>query len=162
LSQQLIDHATKSPESPRSIINISSTSARYISAESASYHTTKAALESLTRYLAVYAGKYNVRVNAIAPGFIVKDEHRERFNSKDNDAYRSTALAVHPVGRIGSIDDVANMVAFLLSHASTFMTGQTLAIDGGLTLKDGFANAMSVDASFQQHTTEVRQYEERQ
>ncbi|MEE8058846.1 MAG: SDR family oxidoreductase [Pseudomonadales bacterium] len=145
LSQQLIHYAEKHPDIPRSIINISSTSARNVSSESASYHTTKAALESLTRYLAVYAGEYNVRVNAIAPGFIVKDEHRERFNDCSNGHYRSMALAAHSLERIGSVDDVANTVVFLLSNASLFITGQTLVVDGGLTLKDGFANAMSVN-----------------
>lgn len=143
LSQAFIKYAKDTASIPRSIVNISSTAALRVTNESAAYHSTKGAVESLTKYLAVYAGVAGVRVNAIAPGFIVKQEHRDKFFSEANKQYRETALRAHPLDRIGNEWDVAAGVSFLLSDASSFITGHTLVIDGGLTLRDNFATLVS-------------------
>ncbi len=120
------------------IVNISSVCASYVSGESVSYHLAKAGLESMTRYLAVYGGKKGVRVNAVAPGFIVADAHSDRFNSEENTAYREKACKAHPLNRVGSEQNVTDAVLFLASSNAAFITGQTLSVDGGLNLRDGW------------------------
>jgi NAD(P)-dependent dehydrogenase (short-subunit alcohol dehydrogenase family) len=121
-----------------SIINISSIASSFIGSESPSYHMAKAAIENMTRYIAKHGGKYNIRMNAIAPGFIVQDEHLERFYSDDNVAFRTIANEIHPLKSIGNSDDIANMVLFLSSEKSKFINGQTIIIDGGLTIQDSW------------------------
>lgn len=132
LSQALIRNAPNSG----AILNISSVSGGFISHESAAYHVSKAGLENMTRYLAVMGGEKGFRVNAIRPGFIVQDEHQERFHGKDNLKYRTKANQCHPMGEIGSSNDVAHAALFLCSPLAKFITGQVLTIDGGLTLQD--------------------------
>lgn len=134
LSQAFIK---QSPEQSNScIVNISSVAARSICAESASYHVSKAGLENLTRYLAIHAGHKGIRCNAIRPGFIVQDEHLERYWSEGNTQYRKTAESCHPLGKIGSSDDVANCAIFLSSQNAAFINGQTITVDGGLLIQD--------------------------
>ena len=88
------------------------------------YATTKAALAMLTRVLALEAGPYGVRVNCIAPGAI---RHRV-------DPGESQAAAPHiPIGRAGTIDDVAHMVSYLASDQATYLTGSVIVLDGGAT-----------------------------
>ena len=121
------------------IVNISSVSGKFISQESPSYHLSKAALLQLTRYLAVYAGSKGVRVNAVLPGFIVQDEHRERYESLDSKQveYREIVDFLHPLaGGPGFSDDVASAVRFLVSKEAKFITGQEIIVDGGLTIQD--------------------------
>jgi glucose 1-dehydrogenase len=121
-----------------SIINISSVLSYAVGGEAPSYHVAKAAVDQLTRYLAVQCGSKQVRVNAIAPGFIVKEPHLKRFHSKASDEYRAIACYAHPSGAIGLESDVANAAAFLASDAARFVTGQVLVVDGGLTIQEPF------------------------
>ena len=118
------------------IVNISSVAAQKICNESAVYHVAKAGLENLTRYLAVYGGPKGIRVNAVRPGFIVQDEHQGRYLQKDNASYRQMAENCHPLRRVGTSDDIADAVLFLSSDRASFITGQVLTIDGGLTIQD--------------------------
>lgn len=121
-----------------SIINISTVLSYAVGGEAPSYHVAKAAVDQLTRYLAVQCGSKQVRVNAIAPGFIVKEPHLKRFHSKASDDYRAIACYAHPSGAIGLESDVANAAAFLASDAAQFVTGQVLVVDGGLTIQEPF------------------------
>lgn len=118
------------------IVNISSVAARFACNESPAYHVAKAGLLQMTRYLAVYAGPYEVCVNAVLPGFIVQDEHRERYGRDDNRNYREIAEFCHPSGRVGESDDVANTILFLCSTEASFISGQCVVVDGGLTMQD--------------------------
>jgi NAD(P)-dependent dehydrogenase (short-subunit alcohol dehydrogenase family) len=126
------------------VVNISSVSAAFVSTESAAYHAAKAGLSHLTRYLAVTAGPFNVRVNSILPGFIVQDEHLERFYSVENQAFRSRAEKCHPSTRVGYSSDVTDAVIFLCSDAARFINGQNIAVDGGLNLRDSWALTSSL------------------
>lgn len=119
-----------------SIVNISSIAALLVCHESPVYHIAKAGLLQMTRYLAAHAGIHKVRVNAVLPGFIVKDEDRGRYLKDDNKQYRQKAEFCHPLGHVGKTDDVANAVLFLCSQKASFISGQCLSIDGGLTLQE--------------------------
>lgn len=136
LIQEMVKRKAKGR--PGVVLNISSVLSHSVSMESPSYHCAKAGLEQLTRYLAVQAGPFGVRVNAIAPGFIVKEEHLNKFLSKNNKSFRSAAYHCHPLGQIGREFDLASAALYLCSEESAFVTGQTLVVDGGLTLNEPF------------------------
>jgi NAD(P)-dependent dehydrogenase (short-subunit alcohol dehydrogenase family) len=95
------------------------------------YGASKGAVIALTRHAAIEYAKSGVRVNAIAPGG-VHTEMIERLSGGDAAAQRAFA-AQHALGRLGTPDEIARAVVFLCSDAATFVTGQTLSVDGGYT-----------------------------
>lgn len=119
-----------------SIVNISSIAALVTSQESLIYHIAKAGMLQMTRYLAANAGTFGVRVNSVLPGFIVQDEHRAGYEGDSNQRYREIAEFCHPMGHVGESDDIANAVVFLCSPEAAFISGQSLIVDGGLTLQE--------------------------
>lgn len=118
------------------IINISSVASFVACPESPIYHIAKAGMLQMTRYLAAQSGGFGVRVNAISPGFIVRDEHKARYDRDDNRHYRDIAEFCHPVNHVGCSDDIANAVLFLCSPDASFITGQNITVDGGLTIQE--------------------------
>jgi enoyl-[acyl-carrier protein] reductase III len=96
----------------------------------------KAALESLVRALAYELGPRGITVNAISPGFVETDSSRVYMESLGLGPAEAEArlAAMTPVRRVGTVDDVAALVAYLASAAAGFLTGQTIVIDGGLTI----------------------------
>ena len=92
--------------------------------------TSKAALESLVRYLAVELAPSGIRVNAVSAG-VVETGALEHFPNKDE---MLTAGAANPAGRLVAPDDVAGVVSFLCSPDADMIRGQTLVIDGGFSL----------------------------
>jgi NAD(P)-dependent dehydrogenase (short-subunit alcohol dehydrogenase family) len=97
------------------------------------YDSSKAGVINLTRSLAVEWGKYNINVNAIAPGMIETDLTRRRLEDKEFYDYFVKRV---PLGKIGQPDYLVGSVLFLSSKASDWMTGQTIILDGGQTLLD--------------------------
>jgi NAD(P)-dependent dehydrogenase (short-subunit alcohol dehydrogenase family) len=95
------------------------------------YNISKAADFQLARNLAAEFGPHNVRVNCIAPGLIKTDFARALWEDPEN-LKRSTSRT--PLGRIGTPDEIAGAAVFLASAAGTFMTGQSIVIDGGATI----------------------------
>ena len=95
------------------------------------YNVSKAADFSLARNLAVELGPYNVRINCIAPGLIKTDFAKALW---ENPETLKEANARTPLGRIGEPDEIAGAAVFLASKAGAYMTGQSLVIDGGVTI----------------------------
>ena len=93
------------------------------------YSISKAGLIKLTRILAFELGKHNVRVNAIAPGWIKTEMNRHVWS--DPEALKGFMARI-PMGQMGQPSDVANAALFLASEASSYITGHTLVVDGGL------------------------------
>ena len=105
-----------------SIVNISSTRDRQSQPQSESYTAAKGGIHALTHALAVsLAGK--VRVNSISPGWI----------DREFAEYEGTDATQHPAGRVGNPLDIANMVLYLCSDKASFITGENITIDGGMT-----------------------------
>lgn len=115
------------------IINIASTRALMSEPDTEPYSASKGGIVALTHALAVSLGP-NIRVNAISPGWIeVSDWKKASARSQPN--HRPQDLSQHPVGRVGRPDDIANACIFITSPEASFMTGQNLVIDGGMTIK---------------------------
>lgn len=110
-----------------SIVLCSSLAAQHPRPGQAAYGATKGAIESLTRGLAQEVGVKNIRVNAIAPGFIDSPMWHELPEKE-----KSAILRKIPMGRLGTAHEIAVAVEFLLSNQSAYMTGQILHIDGGI------------------------------
>ncbi|MDR6858775.1 SDR family NAD(P)-dependent oxidoreductase [Variovorax guangxiensis] len=112
-----------------SIVTVASIGGLKSKENRASYTASKAALINLTRSLAVDLGGLGIRANAVAPGVI--DTPIQDGNRAGLDAVRQTI----PLQRIGTADEIANGVLFLLSDLASYVTGETLVLDGGMTAK---------------------------
>ncbi len=100
------------------------------------YGASKGAVSILTRQMAVDFGKYNVRVNAINPSFVITDLNREMFRRLKEDAAAWTEMIQqHPLGRLGEPGDVADAAVYLASDEARWVTGVLLPVDGGFTAR---------------------------
>lgn len=116
------------------IVSISSPGSGYVLPDYVVVGASKAALESLTRYLAVELGPRNIVVNAASPG-VVKTEALQHFDAiRSEEGIIEQAIAATPAGRILTPEDVAGVVGFLCTPAASMIRGQTIIVDGGYTL----------------------------
>jgi 3-oxoacyl-[acyl-carrier protein] reductase len=112
------------------IINISSVAAEHVNAGQCNYAASKGAVNAFTRALAVELGSRNVTVNAVAPGFVETDM-TEAIKNKAGDFIQKKLI---PARRLGKPEDIAAAVVFLASPGASYITGQVLTVDGGLSL----------------------------
>jgi NAD(P)-dependent dehydrogenase (short-subunit alcohol dehydrogenase family) len=116
------------------IVNVSSVHATRGYPGFAAYDVSKGAVEALTRYVAVEYGPFGIRANSVAPGAV-----RTRLSYRDLDAMPDPAAArvafegSQPLRRAADASEIASAIYFLLSEASSFVTGHTLVVDGGMT-----------------------------
>jgi 3-oxoacyl-[acyl-carrier protein] reductase len=111
------------------ILNMASIVGIHGNGGQANYAASKAGLIGLTKSLALELASRSVRVNAIAPGFIVSD-----MTNAINDAAKTTMLDRIPLKRFGTPDDIAETALFLASDSAAYITGQVLSVDGGMFL----------------------------
>lgn len=111
------------------VVNLSSVVARMGNPGQSNYVASKAGVEGFTRALAAEVGARGITVNAIAPGFIETD-----MTAHLNDEQVTQMLRRIPLGRMGSSDDVAEVVAFLVSDGAGYVTGETISVNGGLLM----------------------------
>ena len=121
-------------KAPGAIINIGSVNAITVVPGQAVYAATKAAISQMTKLFAREWGKDNIRVNCVAPGSIPTKINAEKY--KDPAAHLAMCEKI-PMGRRGDVDEVADATLYLASDAASYITGQTLFVDGGLTLVHG-------------------------
>jgi len=127
----------------KAVVVVSSIAGVFVASEQpVSYHMAKAAVTQMVRYYAVALGSKRVRVNAISPGTIVKDESKAFYASHPDleQLYRD----IIPLGRMGTADDLAGVTQFLLSDRASFLTGQNIVLDGGVSLRSHESLARSV------------------
>lgn len=122
-----------SPDQERSVVIASSLASQYIAREQpVSYHVAKAGLNQLARYFAVNLAAKGVRVNCIIYGAVLKDRSKA-FWLKQKKLYRLYKDII-PLGRMAVCADIVNAVEFLCSKKASFITGQNLVMDGGVSL----------------------------
>jgi 3-oxoacyl-[acyl-carrier protein] reductase len=115
---------------PGSIVNITSVGGIRVHRDRMGYAASKAAVDAMTRSMAVDLGHWGIRVNSVAPGAI---RSRKGFRTPDGKDPRD--LEGIPMPRSGSSEEVAEVVAFLASDAASYVTGQVLCVDGGLSVQ---------------------------
>lgn len=119
---------------PSAVVNNASVAGLVHLRTGAPYGMSKAAMIQLTRNLAVEWAPKRIRVNAVAPWYIDTPLARQVLDDPD---YHAQVLARTPMGRVGEVEEVARTIAFLCMPAASYVTGQTLAIDGGFSI-NGF------------------------
>jgi 3-oxoacyl-[acyl-carrier protein] reductase len=111
------------------IINMTSVSGQAGQAGQANYSSSKAGLIGLTKAVAREVASRSITVNAVAPGFVLTELTEDLPDALKDEITRRT-----PLGRFGTVDDIANAVVFLASDEAAYITGQVLAVDGGLVM----------------------------
>jgi 3-oxoacyl-[acyl-carrier protein] reductase len=110
-----------------SIVNISSFAAARAHRYMAAYDATKGGIEAMTRTMALDLAPFGIRLNVVGPGAI----HTEEYEPDGEEGKRRRGQTV-PLGRVGYPEDIAGAVAFLASDDASYITGQTLYVDGGM------------------------------
>jgi len=119
------------------IVNISSVCSKRVTPTLLAYSVSKAALDMFSKCLALELAPYLVRVNTVNPGMVISDLHATGGIVKSKEEYSiflKKMKKLHPLGRIGTPKDIANLVSFLISDEASWITGASMCIDGGRAL----------------------------
>lgn len=114
------------------IINVASLAGLKASGKNLSYSASKFAVVGMTKSAALEYARQNIRVNAVCPGYTETNLLGQLFSSKPDMEQR--LLAFMPMGRFGEVEEIANAITWLASEQSSFITGQTITLDGGSSL----------------------------
>ncbi len=125
-------HAAWMGEHGGAVVNVASIAGLRASSGIGMYGVSKAALMRLTMELAADLGPANIRVNAVAPAIV-----KTKFAEALYEGREEKVIRAYPLGRLGLPEDIAGAVTFLLSDDASWITGQTLVVDGGVTLGGG-------------------------
>ena len=125
-AKQMMDQGTGG-----NIVNVASIGGLKGSKALTTYGASKAAVLNLTKSFAMEFGRYGIRVNAVCPGYVKTEMNRKQLEDPE---YSKKQLKAIPLGRFGEVSEVASVVAFLASDASSIMTGAAVVADMGATL----------------------------
>ena len=114
------------------IVNTASVAGLVGAPRHAIYAASKHAVTGLTKSAAAEYGKKGIRINSVCPG-VIRTAMLERALERDP-SWEATLVGLHPIGRLGEVDDVVNAVLWLSSDAAGFVTGHQLAVDGAMTV----------------------------
>jgi len=129
LSQACLPYLQKTQGS---IVNVSSIAGLRAYPGALAYKMSKAAMDQMTRCVALEVAPAGVRVNSVNPGVIITDIFTNSgMSQEETNTYLETSKHLHPLGRPGTVLEVAKAITFLASEDASFITGQTLAVDGG-------------------------------
>lgn len=134
-SREAVKHMLNQKPRGGCIINISSVHQIIPKPHYVPYATSKAGIEMMTKTMALELAQDNIRVNVVAPGAIATDMNEQL---QDDKAELGKVLRRIPLGRIGTSEEIANMVEFLASEKAGYVTGSTFFVDGGMTLYPAF------------------------
>jgi len=130
--ERLVDHFDTTQEN--AMVMVSSVASRFVADEQPmSYHVAKAGLEQMVRWYAVALGPKRIRVNGVSCSAVLKDESRTFY--EQHPTLRQLYERIIPLGRMGTANEIASVVAFLCSPKASFLTGQSLVVDGGLSVR---------------------------
>jgi len=116
-----------------SIVVVSSIAGHLIHSEQpVGYHIAKSGLNQMVRYYAVTLGPRGIRVNCVSPSIMMKDESRQYYVEQED--LRKLYESIIPLHRIGKAEDIADVIEFLCSDKASYITGQEIIVDGGLSL----------------------------
>lgn len=131
---RLIEKLKRKMAKDSSVIVINSNASNFITDDqSLGYHASKASLINLVKFYAVNLGERKIRFNSILPGTTIKPTNAKFF--KKNKKYNIITKKIIPLKRLGTSKDVANLAEFLCSDKASFITGQSIYLDGGLSLR---------------------------
>ncbi len=156
-TSQFIEQFKAQPlvDQDRSVVIISSPAdSGVVMEQSASYHAVKAGLSQMVRYYAVALGEAGIRVNGVKPAIVLKPRAQDFYDQ--NPDLVTLFNRVTPLGRMGRPADIANAVMFLSSELSSYITGQILSVDGGISLHESASLARLASSVFNQDLEDPR------
>ncbi|MGD7003394.1 SDR family NAD(P)-dependent oxidoreductase [Corynebacterium halotolerans] len=134
LTQAALPHLRK--RGGGSIVNIGSIEGIGANPQHAAYSASKGGIHGMTKAMAVDLGTANIRCNAVAPGWISTELSEDYLTGMtDSAAARAALNDLHPVGRVGTPEDIGDLVVFLAGDSAHFLTGEVIVLDGGRTAR---------------------------